>query len=64
VFSPAALSSTMSRLRHMPMRAPEQDWHQLGGAFVVAPGGELVFSFRAEHPADEPDIDAIAQALG
>jgi peroxiredoxin len=64
VFSPGALGSTIGRLRHMPLRPPEQDWHQLGGAFVIAPDGEVVFAFRATHPADEPDIDAIAQALG
>jgi len=64
VFAPGALGSTMSRLRHMPLRPPEQDWHQLGGAFVIAPGGDVVFAFQAQHPADEPDIDAIARALG
>ena len=64
VFSPAALRSSLKRARHLPLRAPEQDWHQLGGTFVVAPGGEVVFAHRAEHPADEPDISAILDALG
>jgi hypothetical protein len=64
VFSPAALRASLRRARHLPLRAPEQDWHQLGGTFVVAPGGEIVFAHRAEHPADEPDIGAIVDALG
>ena len=64
VFAPGAARSTLKRLRHLPLRAPEQDWHQLGGTFVVAPGGEVVFAHRAEHPADEPEISAILDALG
>ena len=64
VFSPAALASSLRRARHLPLRAPEQDWHQLGGSFVIAPGGEVVFAHRAEHPADEPDVGALLAALG
>jgi len=64
VFSPGALGASVKRLRHLPLRAPEQDWHQLGGTFVFGPGGELRFAYRAEHPADEPDVDAIVAALG
>jgi hypothetical protein len=63
VFAPGALGATLGRLRHLPLRAPEQDWHQLGGAFVIAPGGEVVFAHRAEHPADEPDVGALLRAL-
>ena len=63
VFAPGAALSSLRRIRHAPLRAPEQDWHQLGGAFVIAPGGEIVFAHRASHPADEADIDAIAAAL-
>jgi hypothetical protein len=63
IFNPAATGSTLRRLRHLPLRAPEQDWHQLGGAFVIAPGGEVVFAHRAAHPADEADVDALAAAL-
>jgi peroxiredoxin len=64
VFAPAALGSTLKRLRHLPLRPPEQDWHQLGGTFVIAPGGEIIFAHRAGHPSDEPDLDAVMQALG
>ena len=63
VFSPKAALSSLRRARHQPMRAPEQDWHQLGGTFVIAPGGEVVYAHRAEHPADEPDVGAVVQAL-
>ena len=63
VFAPGALGSTLKRLRHLPLRAPEQDWHQLGGTFVIAPRGEVVFAHRATHPADEPDVDAVVRAL-
>src|SRR4051812_38016958 len=64
VFSPGALGATLRRLRHQPMRMPEQDWHQLGGTFVIAPGGKVVFAHRGEYPGDEPDVGAIAAALG
>jgi hypothetical protein len=63
VFSPKGLVKSLRRARHQPMRAPEQDWHQLGGTFVIAPGGEVVFAHRGEHPCDEPDVDAVAAAL-
>ena len=38
-----------------PKARPEQDWHQLGGAFVFARGGQLVWSHRARHAGDGPD---------
>ncbi len=46
-----------------PKKRPEQDWHQLGGAFVFAPGGELVWSHRARHAGDSPDHAQLGQAL-
>src|SRR3712207_5517936 len=63
VFAPRAALASLKRIRHQPLRAPEQDWHQLGGAFVIAPGGEVVFARRARRRADEPDVDALAPAL-
>ncbi len=69
VFAPAALPASLGRtarlLRRgtMPQRIPQQDWHQLGGAFVIAPGGELVWEHRSRHPADLPDHDALLAAL-
>jgi peroxiredoxin len=46
-----------------PKSRPEQDWHQLGGAFVFAPGGKLVWSHRARHAGDDPDHRLLAKAL-
>jgi peroxiredoxin len=46
-----------------PKQRPEQDWHQLGGAFVLAKGGEVVWSHRARHAGDDPDHQALAAAL-
>lgn len=63
VFNPRAALSSLRRARHQPLRAPEQDWHQLGGTFVIAPGGEVVFAHRGEYPGDEPDTEAVAAAL-
>jgi hypothetical protein len=44
-------------------RRPRQDWHQLGGTFVIAPGGELVWSHRATHSGDNATTDEIVAAL-
>jgi peroxiredoxin len=63
VFSPRAALSSLKRARHQPLRPPEQDWHQLGGTFVIAPGGEVVLAHRGEFPGDEPDVEAVAAAL-
>src|SRR3954449_10366971 len=63
VFAPGAALSSLRRIRHAPLRVPEQDWHQLGGTFVIAPGGEVAFEHRAGHPGDEPDVDEIVRAL-
>jgi peroxiredoxin len=46
-----------------PKARPEQDWHQLGGAFVFAPGGEVVWEHRARHAGDSPDHALFGDAL-
>lgn len=46
-----------------PKAKPEQDWHQLGGAFVFAPGGQVVWEHRARHAGDSPDHSVFAKAL-
>ncbi len=46
-----------------PKARPEQDWHQLGGAFVFAPGGGIVWSHRAHHAGDDADHALLAEAL-
>jgi hypothetical protein len=63
VFAPRAALKSLRRIRHQPMRPPEQDWHQLGGAFVIAPGGKVVFEHRAKDPADEADVESLLAAL-
>ena len=63
VFSPRGALKSLGRARFQPLRAPEQDWHQLGGTFVIAPGGEVVLAHRSAFPGDEPDLDAVAAAL-
>jgi AhpC/TSA antioxidant enzyme len=44
-------------------RLPRQDWHQLGGSFVIAPGGELVWSHRAAHSGDNAPSERLLAAL-
>jgi peroxiredoxin len=46
-----------------PKARPEQDWHQLGGAFVFERGGTVMWSHRARHAGDDPDHAMLAQAL-
>lgn len=46
-----------------PKAKPEQDWHQLGGAFVFAQGGQVLWEHRARHAGDSPDHSVFAQAL-
>ena len=46
-----------------PKARPEQDWHQLGGAFVFAQGGTIAWSHRARHAGDDPDHASLAKAL-
>jgi peroxiredoxin len=46
-----------------PKARPEQDWHQLGGAFVFARGGEMVWSYRSRHAGDSPDHSQLGEAL-
>lgn len=46
-----------------PKARPEQDWHQLGGAFVFARGGRLAWSHRSRHAGDSPDHRLLGEAL-
>lgn len=46
-----------------PKSRPEQDWHQLGGAFVFAQGGEVVWSHRSRHAGDSADHGELGEAL-
>ena len=73
VFSPGQLKNSALRALgvgtgrakggNLALRAPEQDWHQFGGAFVFAPGGELVFEQRARDPSDTATVEELESAL-
>jgi hypothetical protein len=39
------------------------DTMQLGGVFVVAPGGEVLFQYVSEAAGDHPSVDAIVESL-
>ncbi len=40
-----------------------QDFHQLGGAAVIAPGGAVVFVHRAKDSSDNVSADVLLDAL-
>lgn len=63
VFAPGALLKTPGRRASIVARLPEQDWHQLGGAFVIDAGGEIVWAHRSKHPGDNPSPAEIEGAL-
>jgi hypothetical protein len=44
-------------------RWPKQDWHQLGGTFVIAPGGKVAWAKRATHSGDNASTEQIEAAL-
>jgi peroxiredoxin len=63
-FSPrVAVKALAAMARGHGIGRPVGDILQLPGAFVIAPGGRIVFSHRAEDPADHADPDAILKAL-
>ena len=58
--------AALAGLRHrdgFTAKAPEQDWHQLGGAFVFDTSGTVVWEHRARHSGDNPDHERLAAAL-
>jgi hypothetical protein len=44
-------------------RWPKQDWHWLGGAFVIAPRGDVVWSHQTTHSGDNPPNEPLLAAL-
>ena len=44
-------------------RSPDQDMRQLGGAFVILPGGRVVFEQRSDAAGDHADPAAVIAAL-
>ncbi len=52
-----------SRLRGHRTARPRQDPLQLGGALVVAPGGEATFEHRNRTSADHAPIEAMLESI-
>lgn len=64
VWGPRVLRSyaRLFRRGRRPER-PTEDTLQLGGDFVVGPGGRLVYAFRSEGPDDRPPVDDLVTAV-
>ncbi len=41
----------------------KQDWHQLAGVVIARAGGAIVYSHRAIHPADNPPVGKLIDAV-
>ncbi len=64
-FSPGAVKNAFKAYRQgFRQTRTEGDALQQGGVFVVAPSGELFYSYRSRRPGDHPPIDAIVAAAG
>ena|SRR3989442_14872921 len=73
VFAPGQLRSSALRALgvgagrarggNLALRPAQQDWHQFGGAFVFARGGDLVFEQRARDPSDTASVEDLERAL-
>ena len=64
-FGLGTFSSALRALSRGARQGPTQgDPWQLGGAVVIAPGGELRFRHVSRHPGDHASVDAILRALG
>jgi len=45
------------------LHRPSEDTLQLGGDFVIAPDGRLVYGFWGEGPDDRPTVDTLIDAV-
>ncbi len=45
------------------LRRPVDDTRQLGGDFVIAPDGRLIYAFSSTGPADRPSVDDLIAAI-
>ncbi len=48
-------------LRGQLPRRPQEDVHQLGGDFLFAASGRLVYAYRSEGPTDRPTVDQLLE---
>ena len=61
---PGALVNAVRAFRggHRQGKTRGDNW-QLGGAFVIGAGGELLYEFRSRSAGDHPDPEALVAAL-
>ena len=52
-----------ARLQGFSQQFIAGDPNQQGGVFVVAPGDEVLFSYRSREAGDHPDPDVVVDAL-
>jgi hypothetical protein len=45
------------------LRRPTEDTRQLGGDFVVDPGGRVAYGYRSRTPDDRPSVDELVAAV-
>jgi peroxiredoxin len=57
------LRGAKSLLKGHGIAPAKQDWQQLGGAMVVAPGGEVLHAHRAKDAADNLPVRKLLEAL-
>lgn len=50
-------------LRGRKIRRPVSDSGQLGGDFLIDPGGRIAWQFRSADPADRPPVSTILRTL-
>lgn len=60
---PVWIPSLTNMLNGFGLRVAQQDWKQLGGAIVVAPGGEGVFVHRANSSRDNVPAQKLVNAI-
>jgi hypothetical protein len=44
--------------------ATQGDARQMGGVFVIAQTGEIVFGYASEHAGDHPSVESLVAAIG
>ena len=63
--SPSVLAHAARAMRAgFRQKGVQGDPWQLGGVFVVAPGGELRYAYASEAAGDHPPLDAVLATLG
>lgn len=59
----AVLHAPSALLKGGGLRRPRQNWHQLGGTLVMAPGGELTYRQVSRRPGDDAPPDRVTAEL-